>query len=246
MRRERSQDLSDSHQLAIVAALEREVWPFIKDWSVIRREYDGRWFKFFETGGAVLICGGMGSEAARRATEAIISLYDPKMVISAGFAGGLDPALPVGHTLTPRHVIDAGDGSRIDSGSGEGILVSFEDVADVEQKAKLSQAYGAHAVDMEAAAVARSATAHGVNFLACKVISDTSGTGLPPLGRFIANDGRFHAASFLVHVAVRPWLWGRVRRLARDATIAAGKLCQALTSTSQALSDADPPLVGKL
>ena len=123
--------MSDSHKVAIVAALEREISPFVKNWSVVRKEHEGQWFKFFEAHGAVLVCGGMGSEAARRAAEAIISLYNPRLVISAGFAGGLDPALPVGYALTPRHVIDAGDGSRTDSGIGEGVLVSFEDVADV-------------------------------------------------------------------------------------------------------------------
>jgi len=237
--------LSNSRQVAIVAALEREIWPFVKDWSVVRREYDGRWFKCFETGGIALICGGIGSEAARRASEAIISIYHPKLVISAGFAGGIDPALPTGHTLMPRHVIDAGDGSRTDSGLGEGVLVSFEDVADVEQKARLGKAFGAHAVDMEAAAVARSAEAHGVKFLACKVISDTSSVGLPPIARFIGHDGRFHALRFLAYIAVRPWLWWRVQRLARNSALAAGKLCRALTETSQMKIDSDARLLAR-
>ncbi len=56
--------------------------------------------------------------------------------------------------LTPRLVIDAADGSRSDSGNGEGVLVSFGEVADPEQKASLAKAYGADVVDMEAAAVA--------------------------------------------------------------------------------------------
>jgi nucleoside phosphorylase len=224
-------DMSQS-KVAIVAALEREVWPLVKDWRVSRKEYEGRSFKFFEKDYAALVCGGIGSEAARRAAEAIISLYHPSLVISAGFAGGLDATLQTGHTLTPRHVIDAGDSSRTDCGIGEGVLVSFETVADAEQKAKLARAYGAHAVDMEAAAVARSAEEHGVKFLACKVVSDTSETRLPPIARFVGSDGRFHAIKFLAHVAVRPWLWGSVQKLARDSTIAAMKLCEVLESAS--------------
>jgi adenosylhomocysteine nucleosidase len=211
-------------KVAVVAAMEREVWPFVRDWPTTRRDYDGRTFKFFEKEGMVLVCGGMGAEAARRATEAIIALYAPGLVISAGFAGGLDPALPVGHTLTPRHVIDAGDGSRTDSGAGEGVLVSFETVADAEQKARFATAFGAHAVDMEAAAVARAAQAHAVKFLACKVISDSSDSRLPPIAPFIGADGRFHALRFLAHIAIRPWLWKGVRRLANDSLKAAQSL----------------------
>jgi adenosylhomocysteine nucleosidase len=224
-----------SHKVAIVAALEREIWPLVKDWPVQRREYDGRWFKFFEKDGMVLVCGGIGSEAARRSAEAIIGLYQPALIISAGFAGGLDPALPAGHTMIARHVIDASDSSHIDSGMGEGVLVSFESVAGTEQKAKLAEAYGAHAVDMEAAAVARSAEAHGVKFLACKVISDASDSRALPIGRFITADGRFHAIRFLLHVAVRPWLWTGVQKLARDSALAAGELCRALAGTQAPL-----------
>lgn len=219
--------------VAIIAALEREVWRFIKTWPTTTKEYDGRTFKFFEKEHMIVVCGGIGSEAARRATEAVINLYHPALVISAGFAGALDPSLPAGHTLTPRHVIDAGDGSRTDSGSGEGVLVSFATIADVEQKAKLAKAFGAHAVDMEAAAVARGAQAHGINFLACKVISDPSDSRLPPIARFIGEDGRFHALRFIAYIALRPRLWASVRRLIRDSAIAAAKLCEALANTSQ-------------
>lgn len=226
--------MSTDAKVAIVAALEREVWPLVKNWPVSRREYDRRWFRFYQKDGTVLVCGGMGAEAARRAAEAIISLYHPELVISAGFAGALDPSLQAGQTLTPRQVIDASDGSRTDSGSGEGVLISFATVADTEQKAKLAEAYGGHAVDMEAAAVARSAEAHGVKFLACKVISDASNSSLPPIARFIGDDGRFRAVQFLAYVALRPWLWRSVMRLARNSSLAAGKLCEALTAVQEA------------
>ncbi|HEY7617517.1 MAG TPA: hypothetical protein VH744_11990, partial [Terriglobales bacterium] len=221
------------------------VWPLVKNWPTAWREHDGRSYKFFEKERVVLVCGGMGAEAARRAAEAMISLYHPVLVISAGFAGGLDPSLPVGHTLNPRQVIDACDGSRVDSGSGEGVLVTFETAADAGQKAKLATAFGAHAVDMEAAAVARSAEAHGIKFLACKVISDPHDSRLPPIMRFVGPDGRFDAAGFLLHVAIRPWLWRGVVQLARNSSVAARTLCEALGgTTSEAAEQAADMLVG--
>ena len=55
---------------------------------------------------------------------------------------------------------------------GEGVLVSFGSVASPAQKAKLRESFGAQAVDMEAAAVARAAEARGVEFAVVKVISD--------------------------------------------------------------------------
>jgi adenosylhomocysteine nucleosidase len=214
-------------KIAIVAALEREISPLVKNWSIVTKDYDGRTFKFFEQPPVVLVCGGIGAEAARRAAEAAFHLYQPTVLVSAGFAGGLDPMLQVGHLLTMRHVIDAKDGSRTD-GSGEAVLVSFDSVADVEQKAKLADAFGAHAVDMEAASVARSAEAHGIKFLACKVISDTRDSHLPPIMPFVKADGGFSIGRFMAHVAIRPWLWGGVLRLARNSTAATKVLCESL------------------
>ena len=215
-------------RVAVVAAMEREVGPFIKDWPTSSKEYDGRTFKFFEKESMVVVCGGIGAEGARRAAEAVIALYQPGLVISAGFAGALDPGLQVGYTLNARHVIDAGDGSRTDSGSGEGILISFQTVADAQQKAKFATAFGGHAVDMEAAAVARAAEAHGVRFLACKAISDTSDAHLPRLEPFIGEDGKFRVGKFVAYIAIRPWLWKGIRRLASDTMKAAQSLGLAL------------------
>jgi len=223
-------DLPNSCKVAIVAALEREVWPMVRDWSSRRWEHEGNGFKFFENSGVVLVCAGVGAEAARRAAEAIVNLYRPALLVSAGFAGALDPNLQVGDMLVPNCVIDAADGSRTEHGRGEGLLVTFEDIADAEQKAKLGKAFGAHAVDMEAAAVARCAESHGVEFFACKVISDTSDSPLPSVKRFVDSMGRFHAARYLLHIAIRPWLWAQVMQLARNSKMAAQKLCQALMS----------------
>ncbi len=211
-------------EVAIVAALEREVGPLVRHWRVVEQRHDGREFRFFESGNAVVVCGGMGFEAARRATEAIIALYRPSVVLSAGFAGALDGKLRVGDLLQPRYVVDARDGSRTDTGTGDGILVSSPAVAGVEQKAKLAKSYGAQAVDMEAAAVAKGAEARGLRFAAVKAISDEVGFAMPPMDRFIAADGSFRARSFALYAASRPFIWPDVLRLAQNSAKAARAL----------------------
>jgi adenosylhomocysteine nucleosidase len=162
-------------EIAIVAALEREIWPLVKSWRVTEREYEGRTFRFFDKEPWMAVCGGIGPEAARRVTEAVIALYQPRVVQSVGFAGSLESQLHVGEVLDMRYVIDVADGSKVDTGRGSGVLVSFASVAGSEQKSSLAKAYGANAVDMEAAAVAKGAGAHGLPFAAIKVISDEIG-----------------------------------------------------------------------
>lgn len=226
-------------RIAIVAALDREVRPLIKRWRINDREYDSRNFRFFENGLAVLVCGGIGAEAARRACEAVIELYQPQLIISGGFAGALDRELKVGRVLTPGLVIDARDGSRTEITSGSGVLVSFDAVADAEQKFKLAKAYSADAVDMEAAAVARGAHAHGIPFVAIKAISDEADFAMPSLGQFIASDGQFQAGRFALFAAVRPWLWPGVLRLRSNTQKASRALCGGLGRYAYSVQDLD-------
>jgi adenosylhomocysteine nucleosidase len=227
-----------------VAALDREVRPLIKRWSVNDREYGGRNFRFFENDRAVLVCGGIGAEASRRACEAVIRLYQPQLVVSAGFAGALDPELEVGRVLTPRLVIDASDGSRADVGFGNGVLVSFNAVADAKQKLKLGKAYRADAVDMEAAAVARGAVAQGTPFVAVKAISDGAGFEMTWLSDFIASDGQFQVGRFVLFATVRPWLWSRVIRLSANTQKASRALCHRLEEYTNGVRDLKQSEVG--
>ena len=212
----------------MVAALEREVAPLVRSWHMRPIEHDGRKFRLFENGDVALICGGIGAASARRATEAIVQEVRPDRVLSVGFAGALDPALAVADVLEPRTVINAADGARTDTGRGRGTLVSFTAVAGREQKHKLREAYGAVAVDMEAAAVAQGADLRGVSFGALKVISDEANKALPPLDEFIDAQGNFRAARFSAHVALRPWLWRATFSLARDSARASQSLSHAL------------------
>jgi adenosylhomocysteine nucleosidase len=215
-------------RIAIVAAMEREVAPLIRNWRVRWVEHGERRYKLFESGAAALVCSGVGPEAARRAAEAIIQEVQASHILSVGFAGALDPALKVGEVFEPRTVINAADGARTDTGAGHGTLVSFRSVAGREQKRKLREAYGAAAVDMEAAAVAQGAELRNVRFGALKVVSDEAGFAMPPMEDFVEADGSFRSAHFALHVAVRPWLWGTTIAVARNSARASRALCVAL------------------
>jgi adenosylhomocysteine nucleosidase len=212
-------------RVAIVAALEREVRPLVKECLGREREFDGRRYRFFEKDNLVLVCGGIGPEAARRAAEAVIALYGPKLVYSAGFAGALDPGLKVADILQPLRLVNASDGSSLNLDHGQGVLVSFAAVASPAQKASLRDSFGAQAVDMEAAAVARAAEARGVGFAIVKVISDEFDFDFPYMERFVDGNGRFLEGRFAWFAALRPWLWPQVARLARNSNRASHRLC---------------------
>jgi len=222
-------------KVVVVAALEREVQPAVKHWSRCERECGGRRLKFFEREDAALICGGIGGKAAGAATEAAIALYHPELVISAGFAGALAPTLAVGEWVLPALVVDAADGSRYETdirktrlektASRHLVLVSVDGVVNPERKAVLFRSYAAQAVDMEAAAVAKVARSHGVQFLALKTVSDESGFEMPPVERFIQPDGALDVWGLVAYAGPRFWLWPRLMTLTRNSSLASGALC---------------------
>ena len=121
-------------------------------------------------------------------------------------------------------MVNALDGSRTDTGSGQGTLVSYGAVADKNQKARLARAYAADAVDMEAAAVAQAAQAHGIEFAALKSISDAVDFAMPPTERFITSAGEFRPVDFAVYVGLRPWHWKSTIALARNSAKASRAL----------------------
>jgi adenosylhomocysteine nucleosidase len=231
-------------KVAIVAALEREVSGLTRSWHRVEQQYDGRRFVFFERDEVVVVCGGIGLDAARRAAEAVISLYHPALLHSVGFAGALDPKLRAGDLIVASVVIDARDGSRafVSGTDSQNSLVTYMSVAGVQQKKNLAHAFGAKAVDMEAAAVAAAAVAHGIPFAATKVISDESNFEIPEMDRFIDPRGRFRTARFAVFVALRPWLWTRVATLAGNSSKAARVLGEHLKGSVQDLSQTSAPV----
>jgi adenosylhomocysteine nucleosidase len=231
--------------IVIISALERELRPLMSNWRSVKAQYEGREFTFFESHYAVALGGGIGPEAGRRAAEAAIAKYSPRLLISAGVAGGLSPDLSVGETIFPATVIDARDGSRHETAISNAriggtplaktVLVSYPEIAGAEQKRKLGKAYAAHAVDMEGAAIATAALKHNIPFVAIKSISDDVNFELPQMSQFVQG-GNFQTTRFALHVAIRPWLWLKVARLARNTKLASENLCawlreSALTNT---------------
>ena len=223
--------------IAIVAAMQREVAPLVKGWHRIQCDYEGRRYEFFENRDRVLICGGIGAEAARHAAQATIALYRPERIISAGFAGSLHRAVRVGHVFRPAMVVDAGDCSRLTTIGGEGVLVSFKTVAGAAQKSKLAAAFSGQAVDMEAAAVGAAAAIAGIEFSAIKAISDDLEFEMPMMERFVDGAGQFQTTRFALAVAVRPWLWRQMAQLALNSGIASRALCRQLERESRRTAD---------
>jgi adenosylhomocysteine nucleosidase len=170
----------------------------------------------------------MGAARAALAVEAAMAAGPVTVLVSVGLAGACDPALQVGDVVRAGVVVDSRTGERFANPRFESVVVTGAAIASVREKARLYASYQAAAVDMEAAAVARLAQAHGLEFQAIKVISDAADFELADLGKFATPDGQFREAAFAVHALLRPRLWSKLAQLAGNSGRALKELTVAL------------------
>jgi adenosylhomocysteine nucleosidase len=213
-------------KVGIIAALPREVSSLVNGWEQRRQlsESVALWTK----GEAVIACAGMGAARAKIAVQAAMEAMPVTDLISVGLAGACDPRLKVGEIVRAGVVVDEATGERFENSQFRQVLVSGDAIASVREKARLRAAYGADAVDMEAATVARLAKEHGLSFRAIKAISDGADFEVEGLARFATAEGQFREGAFALHAALRPWMWGKVIALGRNSTKAVSALTKAM------------------
>ncbi|HEX3356309.1 MAG TPA: hypothetical protein VHS31_04940 [Tepidisphaeraceae bacterium] len=146
------------------------------------------------------------------------------IIVSAGLAGALDPALQHGDV-----VVDAGAGLSPISWTSPvrlgGIHTSEKVVTTAKEKAELFARTGAVAVDMESEAIRGLAGRVKVPFLAIRAISDMADEPIDPavLG-MVDSFGRPRAGAVLTTIARRPTILRRLLKLRSNSLLAAGAL----------------------
>jgi adenosylhomocysteine nucleosidase len=169
----------------------------------------------------VVVESGPGAKRAAKAAHAMIDAYRPRLVVSAGFAGGLDPKLRRQDLVVATSLIRLPSPSRREAEDEGGelaldpaaLVTWLADVQDLhlgrlltvdqivrlrEVKLQLGGKYDAIAVDMETFAVAQVCRQRTIDFLSVRAISDAADDELPAdIGKLLAQKsfaGRFGAA----------------------------------------------------
>jgi adenosylhomocysteine nucleosidase len=209
--------------VGIVAAMGMEVG-FLTDRLAKVRKYAGPNHSIIEgeagTKLVALIIGGMGRDAARRATRLLIDGHRPRWVISAGFAGALDPALERYDLVMPTEIVDV-DGLRLSVDVNlptnletptrgpllkPGRLLTVDAIVrTAAEKAALRAKYEADVVDMETSAVAAICGEREVRFLSLRVVSDEAGVDLPrEIASLVTRSGSYRVGAALRAIWNRP------------------------------------------
>ncbi|MGE3852317.1 MAG: hypothetical protein AB7K09_11285 [Planctomycetota bacterium] len=197
---------------------------------------------------------GMGRDASAHLSE----LFMPSPIAGAlmiGFAGGLDPALPIGwlclsqevrSTLASkewtcsRGLLTRGLAVLQQAGlpGGAGRVLTVDDVIHHPSgKASLHKRYGAHVVDMESAGFAAACRAAGVRWMCVRAVFDPANELLPPLQSLAEATGSGLAVELLRLLLTRPLTTLSLPRLAMRVSFIGKRLTQFLRGWFSDLPD---------
>jgi nucleoside phosphorylase len=125
---------------------------------------------------------GIGAKACRQAIGPFLQSHRFRILISSGFAGGLDDSLGPGDLLLAENFSSPGllEEARelIIARSGK-LATSRRVIESVTERRRLGREQEAVAVDMETESIAEACAAHQLPLLSLRVISDTPKKPLP-------------------------------------------------------------------
>jgi adenosylhomocysteine nucleosidase len=137
-----------------------------------------------------IVLSGVGQKNAEEATTILIDVFAPKLICSAGYAGGLSSRLAHSKLCVPEQIIRQSDMQALDVSQpiprkispmpNSLTLITVSDVMELpEQKRTLHEQTGAELVDMETFAVAEVCRVRAIPFLSIRVIFDAVDDRIP-------------------------------------------------------------------
>ena len=168
---------------------------------------------------------GMGRRNAVEGIRQAIALVRPKRVITAGFAGGLNPKLKFG-TIVYEEDFNAGFGPQLEqAGAVRAAFYCHRRVAiTTGEKAALWQSTGADAVEMESSVIRNICREQQIPSATIRVISDDASQDLPlDFNALMTPEDRIHYPKLIWAVLSRPGRLGKLLEFQRQ-TVAASRL----------------------
>ena len=191
------------------------------------------------------LAGGASVPASRL----VSGLAPPELVLTCGFAGGLNPDLKLGAVvfevantpLAPSLSLQGGE--RVSARTGEGLsskllatgarpakfFCADRIATTVAEKKKLRDETGADAVEMESAAIHALCREHGIFCATVRVISDTAHEDLPlDFNALARSDQSLDYGKLFMAIAKSPGKIRALLKLQKQTRFAAEQLAEVL------------------
>ena len=204
--------------------------------------------------GIFTVITGIGRQNAEKSVRSFLNSCSPELVLTCGFAGGLDPELKIGEVIFeifPRS--SRGDEAQIEIGNkleppyvgcyeklvAAGAKPAKFFCADriattVAEKKKLRAGTDADAVEMESAAIHAVCAERGIPCATVRVISDTANENLPLDFNALAKpDKNLDFGKLFFAIAKSPGKIGALLELQKKTRFAAERLAEVLSKILQ-------------
>ncbi len=187
--------------------------------------------KFVSQKGMELLITGIGRENAERRLHAALKREPYQLVLSCGFAGGLNPYLTTG-TVVFATDEDAGLTPALLAAGACPVRFHCADrvAATVAEKRHLWESTGADAVEMESQIIRAICRAHGIPSATIRVISDAANEHLPlDFNALMTDEQKLNYAKLILALLGSPGKIPALLRLQRQTQLAAKNLAAVLS-----------------
>ena len=177
---------------------------------------------------------GMGARNAERALRAALT-EPPSLVLTCGFAGGLNPAWVANQVLFSLDAPSSLDQVLREAGARPGRFHCTDRVATTAaEKAALWKESGADAIEMESQVMRDLCRLRGVPSATIRVILDTAREDLPlDFNQLLTPEHRIHAGKLAVALARSPGRIGALLAFRQRTQAAAERLAEVLLTVTR-------------
>jgi len=185
--------------------------------------------------GIFTVIVGIGRLNAEKSVRSFLAASSPELVLTCGFAGGLNPDLklgdvvfePAGPATNNQKLTEA----LLNAGAKPVKIFCADRIATtVAEKKKLRDETGADAVEMESAAIHAVCAGQGIPCATVRVISDTAGEDLPlDFNALSKPDKNLDFGKLFLAIARSPGKIGALMELQRKTKFAAEQLAEVLS-----------------
>jgi nucleoside phosphorylase len=195
---------------------------------------EAAWFIPFASGrgNMKMLVTGMGRRNAERTIRTALRETPPKLVLTCGYAGGLNPKLASGTVLFSAQGQPALASRLQQAGAVPGRFHCADRVAtSASEKQALREATGADAVEMESAVICAVCHEQKIPCATVRVILDSASDNLPlDFNQLMNSEDKIENQKLAVALIKAPWKIPALLRMQKEASLASRRLSEALVS----------------
>jgi adenosylhomocysteine nucleosidase len=180
---------------------------------------------------ASILITGIGRRNAEKSVREFLATHSPELVLTCGFAGGLNPDLKLGDVVFELSTLNSQLSTRLSAAGAKPAKIFCADriTTTVAEKKKLRVETGADAVEMESGTIHAVCRERGILCATVRVISDMANEDLPlDFNQLFKPDKSLDFGKLAWAIARSPGKIGALLKLQKRSRFAAEQLASVL------------------